>query len=121
MVVPKFSFKITVIPFVMFEEDMTSLKARFFKALSDKNRITILEVLTENGWVSVGDICGLTEIKQSTVSHHLGCLRNCGLVKTHKKGKQTLYTLNGETAEKLLFLSEHHIRTLAEKVISPQT
>jgi DNA-binding transcriptional ArsR family regulator len=102
----------------MFGEDMASLKARFFKALSDKSRIIILEVLTENGCMSVGDICRKTEMEQNTASHHLGFLHTCGLVKTDKKGKHVFYALNGETAKKLLFLSEHHVRSLAEKVIS---
>ena len=121
MFVPKFSLKISIdIDATMFGEDMATLKAWFFKALSDKNRIIILEALTKNGWMSVGDISKMTQIEQSTVSHHLGFLRNSGLVKTRKKGKQNFYALNGETAEKLLFLSENHVRLMAEKVISEQ-
>jgi ArsR family transcriptional regulator len=102
----------------MFGEDMAYLKARFFKALSDRSRILILETLSRREWMSVGDICEITDIEQSTVSHHLGFLRNCGLVRTRKRGKQVFYSLNGRIAEKLLFMSETHVRSLAEKLIS---
>lgn len=81
----------------MIGEDMATLKAQIFKALSDRSRITILEVLTEKGWMSVSDICQMTEI-----------------------GKQVFYALNRETAEKLLFISENPVRSMAEKVISEQ-
>ncbi len=104
----------------MLAEDMTYLKARFFKALSDRSRILILEALSRREWMSVGDICDITDIEQSTVSHHLGFLRSCGLVKTRKRGKKVFYSLNGRIAEKLLFLSETHVRSMAEKLMSGQ-
>ncbi len=98
--------------------DMASVKARFFKALSDKTRIAILEALNEKGRMNVSDICGRIGMEQSTVSHHLACLRNCGLVRTRKEGKQVFYSLNGETVEKLLLLSGQHVKALAEEILS---
>lgn len=98
--------------------DMASVKARFFKALSDKTRITILESLRDKGRMNVSDICLKVGMEQSTISHHLACLRNCGLVKTRKEGKQVFYSLNGETVEKLLQLSGQHVKALAEEILS---
>lgn len=98
--------------------DITAVKARFFKALSDRNRISILEALRDNGQMNVGEICKSLSMEQSTVSHHLRCLRNCGLVKTKKKGKQVFYSLNGEIVEKLLVLSGEHVKTLAQEILS---
>ncbi|KPK09695.1 MAG: hypothetical protein AMJ56_10120 [Anaerolineae bacterium SG8_19] len=35
-----------------------------------------------------------TGVSQPTVSHHLGILREAGLVSTRREGKQVFYTLN---------------------------
>jgi len=98
--------------------DMVAVKARFFKALSDKTRIAILEALKARGRMNVSDICRQINMEQSTVSHHLACLRNCGLVSTQKEGKQVFYSLNGEIAKKLLLLSEQHVKVLAEEILA---
>jgi DNA-binding transcriptional ArsR family regulator len=98
--------------------DMTAVKARFFKALSDKTRVAILEALREKKQMNVGEICEDLDMEQSTISHHLRCLRNCGLVKTKKEGKQVFYSLNGEIVEKLLVLSGKHVKALAEEILS---
>jgi DNA-binding transcriptional ArsR family regulator len=34
------------------------------------------------------------DVAQPTVSHHLKILKNAGLVKSERRGKQVLYTLN---------------------------
>lgn len=98
--------------------DMTAVKARFFKALSDRSRISILEALREKEQMNVGEICEALNMEQSTVSHHLRCLRNCGLVRTRKEGKQVFYSLNGEIVEKLLVLSGKHVKALAQEILS---
>ncbi|MFQ6050922.1 MAG: ArsR/SmtB family transcription factor [Candidatus Hydrothermarchaeota archaeon] len=102
----------------MFDGDLTLAKARFFKALGDETRIKILEALRKNRWMSVTDICDETGKEQSSISHHLACLRNCGLVKTKKKGKFILYSLNGDLVQEILKLSDNHVRTLFEKILA---
>jgi len=44
----------------------------------------------------VSDIVDQTGVSQPTVSHHLGILREAGLVATRREGKQVFYTLNQE-------------------------
>jgi ArsR family transcriptional regulator len=74
--------------------------ALFFKALSDTNRLMIIDML------SCGELCACVilekfQITQPTLSHHMKTLCDCGLVKGRKEGKWTYYSLNVETARSI--------------------
>ena len=63
------------------------------KALSDSNRLRIIQLLT------YGEQCGCElldqmQITQPTLSHHMKALEICGLVSSKKKGKWNHYSLN---------------------------
>ena len=64
------------------------------KALSDPNRLRIIQLLT------YGEQCGCElleqmQITQPTLSHHMKTLEDCRLVSSRKKGKWSHYSLNG--------------------------
>ncbi len=66
------------------------------KALSDPNRLKIVEMLSN------GEKCGCKlleafNITQPTLSHHMKILEESGLVKGKKQGKWTHYSLCCET------------------------
>lgn len=66
------------------------------KALSDANRLKIVEMLAD------GEKCGCKlleafDITQPTLSHHMKILEESGLVKGEKQGKWTHYSLCCET------------------------
>ena len=65
----------------------------FAKAIADNTRQEIMRLLCCQ-WICVGDIVSQTGVSQPTVSHHLGILREAGLVITRREGKQVFYTLN---------------------------
>jgi len=65
----------------------------FFKALLDGTRQKILELLY-NKEMCVSEICKHFRISQPSISHHLGILKQAGLVKTRKEGKEIYYSLN---------------------------
>ena len=70
-----------------------------FKALSDVNRLMIIDML------SCGELCACKilekfQITQPTLSHHMKALCDCELVKSRKDGKWTYYSLNYETIKK---------------------
>jgi ArsR family transcriptional regulator, arsenate/arsenite/antimonite-responsive transcriptional repressor len=65
----------------------------FAKAMADETRQNIMHLLC-CGWMCVGDIVNQTGVTQPTVSHHLGILREAGLVNVQRDGKQVFYTLN---------------------------
>ncbi len=65
----------------------------FAKAIADETRQEIMRVLCCQ-WLCVSDIVDQMQVSQPTVSHHLGILREVGLVYTRREGKQVFYTLN---------------------------
>ena len=63
------------------------------KALSDTNRLEIVQMLSD------GEKCGCKildkfDITQPTLSHHMKILVDCGLVNNRKEGKWHYYSPN---------------------------
>ncbi|MBC8508161.1 MAG: winged helix-turn-helix transcriptional regulator [Anaerolineales bacterium] len=65
----------------------------FAKALADETRQKIMALCCCE-LLSVNDIVDKLDVAQPTVSHHLKILKNAGLVKSERRGKQILYTLD---------------------------
>lgn len=66
------------------------------KALSDSNRLEIVQMLSE------GEKCGCKllerfEITQPTLSHHMKILVDSGMVNDRKEGKWHYYSLNAKS------------------------
>lgn len=102
----------------MLNGDLTTAKKHFFSALSDETRLSILYALKENGDMCVNDICKATGKDQSLVSHHMSCLRNCGLVNTEKDGKFVVYSIKNELISQILDLSDKHVKEMFEGILS---
>lgn len=74
--------------------------AGYFKALSDPNRLVIIDCLRE------GERCACVileqlQITQSTLSYHMKMLCDCCIVTCRKEGKWMHYTLNKRLMEDL--------------------
>jgi DNA-binding transcriptional ArsR family regulator len=65
-----------------------------FDAVAEPHRRQILSLLAR-GEMSVNDLVGRVRMSQPLASKHLRVLRDGGLVRVRKSGKQRLYTLNG--------------------------
>lgn len=76
-------------------DDVNGLTAAacLFHGFSDPTRIAILQHLAL-GEHRVVDLTAHIGLAQSTVSKHLACLRDCGLVSARPEGRATVYTLN---------------------------
>ena len=72
---------------------MTIDCVEFCKALADDTRQQILVMLLK-GEMPAGDIVDAFVMSQPTISHHLGVLRQVGLVTSRKEGKQVFYAIN---------------------------
>ncbi|KAA1378818.1 ArsR/SmtB family transcription factor [Aeromicrobium fastidiosum] len=74
------------------EATAKSAASCLFRGLADPSRLAILELLAsqERRVVDVTKHLGLA---QSTVSTHLACLRDCGLVSSRSEGRATVYSL----------------------------
>ena len=66
--------------------------AGLFHALSEPSRLAILEHLFL-GEHRVVDLVAHLGLAQSTVSQHLGCLRDCGLATSRAQGRSSHYSL----------------------------
>lgn len=63
-----------------------------FHSLSDPTRLAIVKAMA-GGETRVGDLTGLLGLAQSTVSAHMACLRDCGLVTGRAEGRSVYYSL----------------------------
>ena len=73
-------------------EKLFKERAKIAKALAHKTRLEILDILAKEEHC----VCELQEIidaSQSTVSKHLGILKNAGLVDSEKEGLNVTYSL----------------------------
>lgn len=64
-----------------------------FKALADPTRRQILELLAERD-LTAGEIAERFPVAFASVSHHLGVLREAGLVASEREGQYIRYRLN---------------------------
>ena len=65
----------------------------FAKALADETRQKIM-ALCCCGEMSVSDLAAKTGVAQPTVSHHLKILKDAGLVRSRREGKEIFYALD---------------------------
>lgn len=79
-----------------------------FKALSDENRLEIINLL-QDGEMCAGEILSSLNISQPTLSHHMKILCESGTVICKKSGRQIYYVVSTEAmraaSEFLLTLS----------------
>lgn len=67
--------------------------ANMLKAIAHPMRIAILSFLEEGKKLTVTEIHELLGIEQSTTSHHLGILKDKGVLASKREGKNTYYFL----------------------------
>jgi ArsR family transcriptional regulator, cadmium/lead-responsive transcriptional repressor len=84
--------------------------ATLFHGLSDPTRLAILQHL-RLGEHRVRDLTEHLGLAQSTVSAHLACLRDCGLVTSRPEGRASMFSLT--KSEELLALLAAAERLLA--------
>jgi len=63
------------------------------KALSDKNRLKILQFLSD-GQKNVTDVADKLNVEENLASHHLRVLCALGFLKNDKKGREVYYRIN---------------------------
>lgn len=72
-----------------------------FKALSDKTRRKILEILKE-GDLTAGEIAERFEISKPSITHHLNLLYQADLVDRERQGQYIYYTLNTSVLQEVM-------------------
>jgi DNA-binding transcriptional ArsR family regulator len=82
------------------EDDDTARMARIYKALSDEQRLRILEILREREMYAQ-EIVDRTGLHQSMVSRHLGFLKAVGLVNSRREGTMKFFSINHDVRNQL--------------------
>ncbi len=71
--------------------------ANMLKAIAHPMRISILSYLEDGKELTVTEIHELLKIEQSTTSHHLGILKDKGVLTSKRVGKNTYYSLKHDS------------------------
>lgn len=82
----------------------TELFARICKALGHPARVSIIRYLKNIDRCICGEIVNLLPLAQSTVSQHLKCLKEAGLIRGEVEGPRTCYCLNKEVYYEFLHM-----------------
>lgn len=102
---------------VVDEAAALSAAACLFHGFSDSSRLAIVRhlALGEHRVVDLTDHLGLA---QSTVSKHLACLRDCGLVESRPQGRASLFSLtHPEATLALLTAAERLLGLTGDAVV----
>lgn len=82
-----------------------SLRAKLFRGLADPSRLGVLEALRD-GPLPVGLVVTRTGLSQPSVSMHLACLAECGLVQWQRRGRFVDYEIADKRVIRLLDQAE---------------
>lgn len=96
-----------------FKYELFTQFARVGKALSNANRLELLDFLAQ-GERSVEALANVSQLTVANTSQHLQQLRQAGLVTTRKKGQQVYYRLAGDEVVELVST----LRKLAERQLA---
>ena len=80
---------------------MTRKAALILRAVNNKFRKKIIELLHENKKMTVTEIFVKMRVDQSVASQHLSALRQAGIVATERVGKNIYYSINYIKVEQL--------------------
>jgi len=103
----------------MFKQDLFAQFARVGKALSNGNRLELLEFLAQ-AERSVDELARLSGLSVANTSQHLQQLRQVGLVSSSKRGLKVFYRISGDDVVDLLNLlrqvGERHLADVNQLV-----
>ncbi|MGH2921479.1 MAG: ArsR/SmtB family transcription factor [Gaiellaceae bacterium] len=94
----------------------TELVAKYFRGLGDPTRLRMLELLRDEGELSVGELVARLRLPQPTVSTHLACLRWCGFVEARREHRVIYNRIADERVPRLLELTRSLLADNAEHV-----
>lgn len=88
--------------------ELIKKSASFFKIVGDETRMKILVTILEKEYC-VNDISEKVNMTKSAVSHQLKLLKDEGLVKSRREGKNIFYSLDDNHVKDILDIAFTHI------------
>lgn len=98
--------------------DRADLVAKYFRGFGDRTRVRILELLRDEGDLTVGELVARLELPQPTVSTHLACLRWCGFVSNRREHRLVFNQIADDRVLEMLDLAHSLLDDNAEHVAS---
>jgi DNA-binding transcriptional ArsR family regulator len=83
----------------------SDLVAKYFRGLGDPIRLRILELLRDEGELSVGELVQRLDVSQPKVSNHLACLRWCGFIEARREHRVVFNRIADKRVVKMLELA----------------
>jgi len=102
-----------------FKHDLCAQFARVGKALSNGNRLELLEYIAQGGR-SVDELAKVSGLTVANTSQHLQQLRQAGLVRCRREGLKVFYAISGDDVIRLLGalrgVGERHVADVEQLV-----
>lgn len=96
--------------------EASDLVAKYFRGFGDATRLRILELLGNEGELSVGELVDRLGVPQPKVSNHLACLRWCGFIETRREHRSVYNRIADERVTAMLDLAHELLEDNAEHV-----
>ncbi len=87
--------------------------AKFFSALGDEHRQRILLTFEKGERLNVSQLVAVSTLSRSAVSHHLKILKDAGILRSRKEGKEVYFWINSEKLNEALLAVLAHVKTMA--------
>ena len=101
----------------LYEDSAGRAASCLFRGMSDPSRIAILQHLLL-GEHNVSELTSHLGLAQSTVSKHLTCLRDCGLVESRPVGRASVFSLpHPEQILKMFAAAEELLAATGDAVV----
>jgi ArsR family transcriptional regulator, cadmium/lead-responsive transcriptional repressor len=94
----------------------SDLVAKYFRGFGDPTRVRILELLRDEGELSVGELVDRLGVPQPKVSNHLACLRWCGFIDARREHRTVYNRIADKRVVKMLGLAQALLDDNAEHV-----
>ena len=86
------------------QDQLRRFKAGIFQALAHPTRIAIVELLRDEGELTVSQLCERLNLEQANVSQHLAVMRTKHIVMGRKESNQVFYSLRDPILAKVFNL-----------------
>src|SRR3954454_3469803 len=104
-------------PFLLPEAPVEAdLVAKYFRGLGDPIRLRIIELLSAEGELTVGEIVERLGVSQPKVSNHLACLRWCGFIDARREHRTVFNKISDKRVIRMLDLARALLADNAEHV-----
>lgn len=84
--------------------------SRVYAALGDEYRQKVLLLFDKDEELSISEIAACFSLSKTAISHHLRTLREAGVLKERRSGKETLLSVDREFLTRVLEQTLEHVK-----------